>query len=68
MGGRLLDHATGTAQAAQCSAMTIMANSANAGACRLYLRLRFAEIARRASVPFQGSYDRGDWIQFKKSV
>ncbi len=67
-GARLLDHATGTARAHGCSAMTIMANSANAGACRLYLRRGFAEIARRPSVPFQGSSDRGDWILFKKAV
>ena len=68
IGGRLLDHATGTARAEGCSAMTIMANSANAGACRLYLRRGFAETARRASVPFQGSSDRGYWILFRKAV
>ena len=68
IGSRLLDHAIATARAAQCSAMTIMANNANAGACRLYLRRGFAETARRASVPFQGSSDRGDWILFTMAV
>ena len=64
IGGRLLEHAAGTARGAHCSAMTIMANSANAGACRLYLRRGFVETARRPSVPFHGSSDRGDWILF----
>ncbi len=68
IGSILLDHATGTARADGCSDMTIMANSANDGACRLYLRRGFAEAARRASLPFQGSSDRGDWILFKKAV
>jgi GNAT superfamily N-acetyltransferase len=68
VGSSLLDHATETARADRCSAMTIMANSANGGACRLYLRRGFVETARRPSVPFQGSSDRGDWILFTKPI
>jgi ribosomal protein S18 acetylase RimI-like enzyme len=68
IGSRLLDHATQAARAAGCASMTIMANSSNAGACRLYLRHGFREKARRPSVPFEGSSDRGDWILFERRI
>ena len=68
VGGRLLDHATVTARRSCATTMTIMANSSNGGAGRLYLRHGFAEIARRPSLPFEGSSDRGDWILFGRTV
>jgi GNAT superfamily N-acetyltransferase len=68
VGAGLLEHATATARASGATTMTIMANSSNDGACRLYLRHGFAEIGRRPSVPFEGSSDRGDWILFGRAV
>lgn len=68
VGAQLLDHATATARTSGATVMTIMANSSNSGACRLYLQHGFAEMARRPSVPFEGSSDRGDWILFARAV
>jgi ribosomal protein S18 acetylase RimI-like enzyme len=68
VGSALLNHATATARDSGLAGMTIMANSSNAGACRLYLRYGFQERARRSSVPFEVSADRGDWILFEKKV
>ncbi len=68
VGTALLAHATAEARSSRSTAMTIMANSSNGGACRLYLRHGFVESARRPSVPFEGSSDRGDWILFVRDL
>jgi ribosomal protein S18 acetylase RimI-like enzyme len=66
LGTAMLGRAVETATACGCLVISIMANSANEGASRLYSRYGFEVRARRKYVPFRGSADRGDWLLFGK--
>ncbi len=68
LGTALLAKAEELARITGASRMSLMVESANAGALKLYLRSGFIEWARRPYIPFPGSADEGDWILLRKDI
>ncbi len=68
VGSELLAHAAHEARAADVRELTLIVGSFNEPARRLYLRLGFAELARRASIAFPGSDVEGEWILMGKEL
>jgi ribosomal protein S18 acetylase RimI-like enzyme len=68
LGTAMLHKAQDLARAAGAKRMSIMVESANAGAVKLYLRFGFREWARRPYIAFPGSMDDGDWVLLKKDI
>ncbi len=66
VGTQLLMRAEDHAQSCGCSTISIIANSANSGACRLYKRAGYTIQARRPYVPYPGSEYPGEWLLFQK--
>jgi ribosomal protein S18 acetylase RimI-like enzyme len=68
LGTALLAEAEKLARHAGVRQISLLVESANAGAHRLYLRHGFRERARRPFLPFPGSTDEGDWLLMVKDV
>ena len=68
LGAALLVEAEKLARRSGVRQMSLLVESANAGAHRLYLRHGFREWARRPFLPFPGSTDEGDWLLMVKDV
>jgi ribosomal protein S18 acetylase RimI-like enzyme len=68
IGTALLREAEGHARTAHLSAVSILVESANLGAERLYRRSGYQEMARPPYIPVPGSRDDGDWILLTKEV
>jgi ribosomal protein S18 acetylase RimI-like enzyme len=64
----MLEFAERKARGEEFSRMTIMVNSSNIDALRLYHRREFHEIATRPYIPFPGSRDSGEWILLEKQL
>jgi GNAT superfamily N-acetyltransferase len=64
----MLDFAEQKAARDGFSRLTIMVNSSNIDALRLYRRHGFHEIATRPYIPFPGSRDTGEWILLDKQL
>jgi GNAT superfamily N-acetyltransferase len=64
----MLDFAERKAMEEGYSRMTIMVNSSNIDALRLYRRRGFREVATRPYIPFPGSHDIGEWILLEKPL
>lgn len=67
LGTQLLRRAEFSAASAGCSKISIIANSENEGACRLYRSNGYSLQEKRPYVPFPNSADRGEWFLFEKS-
>jgi ribosomal protein S18 acetylase RimI-like enzyme len=68
LGTRLLAHAEDLAGAAGARQMSLIVESENEGAWRLYERNGYAEKARRPYVRFPGSTHDGDWVLMVKEI
>ena len=68
LGTRLLAEAERIARKAKAPSLSIIVAEANEGAKRLYLRIGYAEAARRRLVPFPGLPHGGDWLLLTKPV
>ena len=67
-GTALLAEAENRARRAGARQISLLVETANAGALRLYTLYGFREQARRPYVPFPGSTDEGDWLLMVKDV
>jgi len=67
-GTALLGKAQELAHESGANRMSLIVESANVGALKLYHRFGFVEWARRPFVPFPGSCDEGDWILLRKDI
>jgi ribosomal protein S18 acetylase RimI-like enzyme len=67
-GRELLARAEAVAQAAGAGQMSLIVESENEGAWRLYERIGYAERARRPYVRFPGSTHDGDWVLMVKEI
>ncbi|WP_192357566.1 GNAT family N-acetyltransferase [Mesorhizobium mediterraneum] len=68
IGSMLLKRAEALSVSSGCSIISIMANSANEGACRLYLNSGYTLNERRPCIPFPNSEDHWEWFLFQKSI
>jgi ribosomal protein S18 acetylase RimI-like enzyme len=68
LGTALLAKAEELARRSGAREMSLLVESANAGALKLYLRYGFRERARRPYLSFPGSTDEGDWLLMVKDV
>lgn len=68
IGTAMLNLAQSLAREAGAARLTIMAESFNVGAHRLYLRHGFREWERRPFVPFPGCAEAGDWVLLVKDL
>jgi ribosomal protein S18 acetylase RimI-like enzyme len=64
----MLKKAESIARDSGANRMSLMVESANRDAHRLYERFGFTDWARRPFIPFPGSSDTGDWILMGKDV
>jgi len=67
-GTALLDKAADLARGRGLSRLTLMTESFNIGARKLYLRQGFSDLDRRPFVPFPGSDEAGDWTLMVKAL
>lgn len=67
-GAALLDKAAAMARDRGLTRLSLMTESFNAGARRLYLRHGFRDLARRPFVPFPGTDEAGDWTLMVKDL
>ncbi len=67
-GTALLEKAAGLARNVGLTRLTLMTESFNEGARRLYLRNGFRDLDRRPFVPFPGSGETGDWTLMAKDL
>jgi len=67
-GTGLLDHASGMARDLGLTRLSLMTESFNTGARRLYQRYGFRDAARRAFVPFPNAQETGDWTLMVKDL
>ena len=67
-GAQLLRQAEALAQAAGVSQMSLIVESENERARRLYERTGYREKARRPYVQFPGSTHQGDWVLMVKEI
>ena len=68
LGRRLLRHAEDLAAATGTSRMSLIVDSGNDSARRLYERTGYREMAGRPMVPFPGSTASGDWVLMVKEI
>jgi ribosomal protein S18 acetylase RimI-like enzyme len=68
LGTALLAEAERLARRSGAHQISLLVESANAGALKLYLRCGFRERARRPFLPFPGSTDEGDWLLMVKDI
>jgi len=69
LGSRLLEHACGVARRVESSAMSIIFESRNDGAYRLYKKLGYLEKARRPRIPFPGEVTGSEeWVLMEKAL
>ena len=68
LGSELLARAEDLAGAADARQMSLIVESENEGAWRLYERTGYTEKARRALVQFPGSTHDGDWVLMVKEI
>jgi ribosomal protein S18 acetylase RimI-like enzyme len=68
LGTQLLAHAEELALAAEAARMSLIVESGNQGALRLYERAGYREKARRPYVRFPGSAHEGDWLLMVKEI
>jgi ribosomal protein S18 acetylase RimI-like enzyme len=68
LGSRLLRHAEDLADAAGARRMSLIVDSGNDSARRLYERTGYREETRRPMVPFPGSTESGDWVLMAKEI
>ena len=69
LGERLLAHAEEVARATGAEQMSVIFESANEGAGRLYRRVGYGEIARRPRIAQPGSYsDSKEWVLLIKDL
>ena len=68
LGTGLLDHADALAKATGAGLLSLIVDSDNHGARRLYNRTGYRERARRAYVSFPGSSRQGDWLLMVKEI
>jgi ribosomal protein S18 acetylase RimI-like enzyme len=67
-GTALLVEAENLARRAGARQISLVVETANVGALRLYRRYGFREHARRPYLPFPGSTDEGDWLLALKDL
>jgi ribosomal protein S18 acetylase RimI-like enzyme len=67
-GTALLAEAENRARRSGARQISLLVETANTGALRLYTRYGFRERARRPYLPFPGSTDEGDWLLMVKDV
>ena len=67
-GSQLLARAEALAQGAGARQMSLIVESENGGACRLYERTGYAEKARRPYMQFPGATHEGDWLLMVKEI
>jgi len=67
-GAALLDQAAALARAAGLTRLTLITETFNTGARRLYLRHGFRDIAERPFVPFPGSDEAGHWTLMARDL
>jgi ribosomal protein S18 acetylase RimI-like enzyme len=68
LGSRLLRRAEELADATGTRRMSLIVDSGNDGARRLYERTGYREETRRPMVPFPGSTASGDWVLMVKEI
>jgi ribosomal protein S18 acetylase RimI-like enzyme len=68
IGKQLLERSIGKAKVSGATSVSIMVESANVDAYRLYRQLGFVDWERRPYHPFPGSRDSGEWILLRKAV
>jgi ribosomal protein S18 acetylase RimI-like enzyme len=68
IGKQLLEHTIEKAQASGATNASILVESVNADAYRLYRRLGFVDWVRRPYYAFPGSRDSGEWILLRRSM
>lgn len=68
LGAALLAEASNLARRTGARQMSLLVESDNSRAVRLYDRFGFREMARRPFVPFPGSTDQGDWMLMVKDI
>jgi ribosomal protein S18 acetylase RimI-like enzyme len=68
LGTRLLGHAEGLAKSAGATQVSLIVESENEAAWRLYERIGYAEKARAPYVRFPGSTHEGDWVLMVKEI
>ena len=68
LGTRLLRRAEELAEATDTNRMSLIVDSGNDAARRLYERTGYREDARRPMVPFPGSTQSGDWVLMVKEI
>ena len=68
VGTAILTKAEAIARGSGANRMSLMVESANRDAHRLYERFGFTDWANRPFIPFPGSSDKGDWILMGKEV
>jgi ribosomal protein S18 acetylase RimI-like enzyme len=68
LGKRLLGHADVLAREAGAKSLSLIVESENAGARRLYERTGYRDSARRRLVPIPGSTQDGDWLLMVKEI
>lgn len=68
LGTALLAEAEKVARQNGARQMSLLVESANAEALKLYLRCGFEERARRPFISFPGSTDEGDWVLMIKDI
>ncbi len=68
IGTAMLSKAEAIARSSGANRLSLMVESANKDAHRLYERFGFTDWASRPFIPFPGSSDKGDWILMGKDV
>lgn len=68
IGGRLMKLAETLAKAAGADRVALIVAEENAGAKRLYQRLGYATVSRRAILPFPGCPHGGDWLLMQREL
>lgn len=68
IGTALLVEAENLARRADARQISLVVETANVGALRLYRRYGFREQARTPYLPFPGSTDEGDWLLVIKDI
>jgi ribosomal protein S18 acetylase RimI-like enzyme len=68
LGAHLLGRAEALAQETGATGLSLIVESENEGARRLYERTGYRDKARRRFVPFPGSTHEGDWVLMVKEI
>lgn len=68
IGSRLMWLAETLARAAGADRIALIVAEENAGAKRLYQRLGYTSVSRRAMLPFPGCPHRGDWLLMQREL